>query len=169
MTRKTAAAPAARKNMPQASVTAGGSAQGLVESLRLKTRALCEILDAETRALASSDLPGFFSVQEGKTQAAQSWHGAFVELADLKGRAPSPISADLKAQLEAVHRALSETVAHNRAALERSARSFQRLGDRIMTHTRRAALERSPVSYSAAGTMQAPAKRTLSMGLSESA
>ncbi|HRC26348.1 MAG TPA: hypothetical protein PKX87_02835, partial [Alphaproteobacteria bacterium] len=118
---------------------------------------------------ASSDLAGFFSAQDSKTEAARSWHGAFVQISDLKGPTPSPAPADMKAQLEVVHRTLSETVANNRAALERSARSFQRLGDRIATHVRRAASEKSQVSYSAAGTMQSATRRTVSMGVSESA
>lgn len=146
------------------------STSPIVETMRARTRALCDILERETRALSCGDVPSFLAQQDAKQEQARAWHSAYLDLSTARGgEAAAPFGSDIRAQLEALHATFSETVARNRAALERSARSFQRLGERIVTHVRRAAVEKSTIGYSEAGTMRNAASRTLSMGVSESA
>lgn len=142
--------------------------QGLVETLKLRTAALSEILETETRALSASDVKAFFALQSRKEETARDFHTALVDVAALGREGGPAIDPALKSQVESLRLEISGTIQRNRAALERSGRSFQRLGERIVTHARRAAEERSRISYSAAGTIR-PGSRNLSMGLSESA
>lgn len=169
MTRTSARVPAPAPANPATSSSAP-SASPVVETMRARTRVLCDILDRETRALSCGDVPSFLAQQDAKQEQARAWHSAYLDLTAARGgEAAAPFGTDIRAQLEALHAAFSETVARNRAALERSARSFQRLGERIVTHVRRAAAEKSTIGYSEAGTMRNAASRTLSMGVSESA
>lgn len=164
MSRKSSQTPTPSAPLPAA------PAPAVVEALRAKTRALCDILERETRALSGGDVPSFLAAQAAKQENAKAWHTAFVDVSAVRAAGPgSPFPDDVRAQLQALHATLSATIERNRAALERSARSFQRLGERIVTHARRAATEKSTVAYSAAGTVRNAARRTLSMGLSESA
>lgn len=143
--------------------------RALVQTMETRTMELRKILDAETLALSESNIPAFFALQEQKETVARDWHSALVDIAGLKHEKADGFGPDLKEKLESLRIEMAGTVARNRMAIERSNRSMARLSDRMITHTRRAAEERSRLSYSAAGQMRSDSKRTLSMGISESA
>lgn len=159
-----------RKTHPATPETAHATnTKALLQAMESRTAELRMILDTETLALSRSDISGFFALQDRKADMAKSWHSALVDIAAARHENANPLDPATKAKLESLRIEMAETVRRNRTAIERSSRSMNRLSDRIMTHARRAAEEKSRVSYSAAGQIRSDAKRALSMGISESA
>lgn len=130
--------------------------------------ALREVYVRENKALSSSDTAGFLALQEEKLAAARNYQHSVSGI--LKEReAYGSFNPVLKNRLQAMQTDFSGLMKTNMDMLERMRRCTERLGEMIMSAARDAAQRERAVNYGECGNLQGEDRKSVSMGLNETA
>lgn len=138
-----------------------------MQDMMLTIDALRGIYVRETEALENTDTQTFLSLQDEKLEAAQKYKRGIESLMtreDLKNVSPA-----IKNKLAAAQKDFAGLADRNIEALQRMQRSTERLGQTIMGAAKDAARKKQAFSYGENGLVHKNEKRTVSMGLSETA
>jgi hypothetical protein len=122
----------------------------------------------ETEALDKADTQSFLALQEQKLDAARHYqHGVeeFLKRSE-EMRSVNPLA---KKRLKDMQEEFSTLAIKNMDALSRMQRTIERLGNTLRSAARDAAKKQRALSYGETGKITDDSRRTVSMGVSETA
>lgn len=122
----------------------------------------------ETSALETTDTKTFLGMQNEKLEAAQKYKRDMESLMTRQEELKK-VSPVLKGKLAAAQKEFSALAERNLEALQRMQRSTERLGETIMGAAKDAVRKKQAFSYGENAKVNKNEKRTVSMGLSETA
>lgn len=126
------------------------------------------LYETETFALENTDTKTFLSLQEKKLHATNRYENGIAQLLVRKNELKS-VEPSLKQGLENMQREFSLLCHKNMKALERMQRTTQRLGNTIRNAAKDAIRQQRAINYSQSGRIDAHEKKTMSIGISETA
>lgn len=129
---------------------------------------LRDVYVRETDALESVDTKAFLDIQEEKLSAAKRYQ-MNVEQMLARREELKEVNPLLRKRLEEMQAEFAELSKKNVEALERMQRTTDRLGDTIRDAAKEAAKKNNAFSYGESGTMHGAEKKSVSMGVSETA
>lgn len=129
---------------------------------------LKDVYKRETVALEQADTRAFLSMQNEKLQAARAYQDGIGQILQRREemKKANPL---LKKRLEDMQKDFATLSMKNMDALQRMARVSERLGNTIRVAAKDAAVKKRTFSYGENGTMKSTEKKTVSMGVSETA
>ncbi len=130
--------------------------------------ALRGIYVRETAALEAADARAFLEMQEEKLKYARQYQDT-AEQFITRGPEMKAAHPQLRRHLEAMQKDFSELSVKNMDALKRMHRVAESLGNTIRNSARDTAVRQRAFSYGETGTFKSSEKKTVSMGLSETA
>ena len=142
-------------------VTAMQEMMSTIDSIR-------DVYTRETDALTSSNTKAFLEIQDEKLQAARRYQKSIEEMLTRTDemKAMNPLT---KKRLFEMQREFSDLTKKNLEALDRMQRTVASLGETISQVARDSAKKHRTFSYGQTGKVQEGTKRTVSMGVSETA
>lgn len=167
MLKKPQANKGAEAKAPSTEKTLSRDANKALQEMMATIDALRGILVRETQALQHADTESFMLLQDHKLSIAREYQSGMVQLLARKDEIRLTADPGLKARLSHQQSDFHETVEVNRESLDRMRRSFQRLGERIMSVAREVAKKETQFAYGATGQMQTAGKG--SIGVNEQA
>jgi hypothetical protein len=129
---------------------------------------LKKIYVSETSALNATDTKGFLALQESKLEIARRYKQGVEFILKNKDGLKSASPA-LKNRLGAMYNEFTAIANENVTALKRMQRCTERLGHTIMNAARDAAKQQRTFSYAENGSIRGSTKKSVSMGVSETA
>lgn len=126
------------------------------------------IYQRETEALEISDTKAFLAMQESKLNAARKYQDGIEQIIERKNnmKSANPL---LRKRLEEMQKDFFELSSKNLEALSRMHRTTERLGNTIRSAARDAAKKQRAFSYGETGSLHTQEKKSVSMGISETA
>lgn len=143
------------------------NAHKAMEEMMSTIESLRGILLQETAALQAADNETFMLLQDRKLAAVNDYRAGMTQLMARKDEIRAVVTPALSRRLEVMQGEFHQTAEKNKENLDRMRRSFQRLGDRIMTVARDTAKKEGQFAYSASGQMHTAGKG--SIGVNERA
>ncbi len=134
---------------------------GTIDSLR-------NIYKRETDALEAADMKTFLEMQSEKLKAARAYQEGIEQILDRKDEMKT-VNPLLKKRLEDMQRDFTDLSVKNMDALKRMGRVTDRLGNTIRVAAKNAAVKSRSFSYGENGTLKSSEKKSVSMGVSETA
>ncbi len=140
----------------------------LIQDMMETIDALRGVYVRETESLESADTQAFLAIQEEKIEAARKYQEGIERIVERKAdmAAVNPL---LKKRLEEVQKEFSTITVKNLEAIKRMQRTTERLGNTIRNAAKESARRQRAFSYGDTGALQASDKKTVSMGVSETA
>jgi hypothetical protein len=129
---------------------------------------LRDLYESETQALEETDTKLFLALQERKITAAKRYEAGVTQMMSRKDELKT-VEPAAKQTLEGMQRDFSLLCHKNMKALERMQRTTQRLGNTIRNAAKNAIKQQRTVNYSQNGRLDGNDKKTLSIGISETA
>ena len=122
----------------------------------------------ETEALEASDTRAFLEMQAEKLRAARAYQNGVSQILERKEemKKSNPL---LRRRLEDMQKDFAGLTAKNIDALKRMSRVTERLGDSIRIAAKNAAVRGRAFSYGETGSLKSSEKKSVSMGISETA
>ncbi len=122
----------------------------------------------ETNALENADTNTFFSLQDKKLEAAKHYESGIQQII---GRSDEMKTASphLKKKLKDMQVEFSDLAQQNMQALERMKRCTERLGQTLRHAAKETARKKRSFSYGETGVINSANRKSLSMGVSETA
>lgn len=122
----------------------------------------------ETAALEAADTRAFLEMQTEKLKAARAYQDGVGQILDRKDemKKSNPL---LRRRLEDMQKDFAELTAKNMDALKRISRVSERLGNSIRVAAKDAAVRNRTYSYGETGSLKSSEKKSVSMGVSETA
>ena len=122
----------------------------------------------ENEALDAADTKAFLELQERKLEVARDYQSGIETILARKDQMKS-VNPLLKNRLIQMQKNFSELTAKNMDSLKRMQKSTHRLGEVIMNAAKDAAKSQRSHVYGETGTLRGAEKKSVSMGLSETA
>lgn len=129
---------------------------------------LYSVYEKETEALNAYDGGSFMSMQNEKVDMANKYQSSIAELINRKAEITNA-SPVLKQELREMQQKFSDMTQENLAALQRMHRISERLGQTIHRAAKNSIKKQNGRRYSESGTIQEDKRRSISMGVSETA
>lgn len=129
---------------------------------------LRDVYQRESEALRNGDVESFMSVQEEKLATAYQYQSDIQDLMDRGETLKEQGRKELIQELQAKYEEFTKATQHNVTALERMDRIMGRIGERLISAAKRAAMQDS-CSYSASGAIQGKARDVVTTGVIETA
>lgn len=139
-----------------------------IETMLGTISALYEVYTLETEALENADQEAFFNLQDRKVEKATLYQLGMQELMTRRDEIKSANPA-LKQKLADKQREFSELTSRNLTALQRLMRCGERLGEIIRDAAKKSAKTRHVYNYGQNGTLGDTEKKSVSMGVNETA
>ena len=152
------------RNSPLLSKDPGKAMQEMMETID-KLRG---IYVRETGALVAANTQAFLDIQQEKLNAARNYQRSIEEIINRKDemKAVNPI---IKKRLNDMQQQFSVLARENMEALARMRRCVGQLGETISNAARKTAKNQRAYSYGENGHLQISSKKSVSMGISETA
>lgn len=130
--------------------------------------ALRGVYQRETDALEAGNTRAFLEIQNEKLQVARLYQEGVEQIMKRKEemKKTNPL---LRQRLEDMQKNFVELSAKNMEALKRMGRVTERLGNTVRVAAKEAAVKKRVFSYGETGALKSTEKKTVSMGLSETA
>ncbi len=126
------------------------------------------VYERETSALESLDTKEFLSLQDEKLQTTNDYKSGIEEIMRRKGSIKAADPA-LKKELERMQVDFSELSAKNLTALKRMQRTMERLGNTVQKAAKESVNKHRAFSYGESGQLQKNERKSVSIGVSETA
>ncbi len=130
--------------------------------------ALRNVYSRETEALEAADTRKFLEVQAEKLKVAVEYQAGVEHLIERKNemKSANPL---LRKRLEDMQKDFADLTVRNMDALKRMQRVTERLGNTIRHAAKESAIRERAFSYGETGALKSSEKKTVSMGVSETA
>ncbi len=129
---------------------------------------LQNVYQAENEALDASDTATFLSLQDKKLEMAQKYQNGVEQILSRKEEMRD-VEFDLKKRLTDMQEHFSTLAQKNRKSIERMQRATERLGNTIRRVAKETAKTRTTFSYNEIGTVDSAERKSVSMGVNETA
>ncbi|MGB4107096.1 MAG: hypothetical protein WBK55_04800 [Alphaproteobacteria bacterium] len=122
----------------------------------------------ETEVLEAADTRAFLEMQVEKLKAARAYQDGIGQILERKDemKKSNPL---LRRRLEDMQKDFADLTAKNMDALKRMGRVAERLGNSVRVAAKDAAVRDRAFSYGETGTLKSSEKKSVSMGVSETA
>lgn len=162
-----------QRNTTQQHHTNAGPALPRDPEQALKTAINCimaleDVYKRENETLSQTDTKGFMSLQNEKLEKAHSYQNTIQQIIQRKEEIKKANPA-LKNELKAIQSRFSDLASKNLQEIERMQRTVGRLGETIRLAAKKAATTTHNVRYSETGLIDNNEKRSVSMGINETA
>jgi hypothetical protein len=152
------------ENLPPLPKDPGSAMQEMMSTID----ALRKVYIRENDALASSNTKAFLDLQDEKLAAARIYQRRIEEIMGRRAEMKN-VSPVAKQKLEVMQQEFAIIARANMESIDRMRRCVTRLGDTISSAAREAAKKQRAFSYGETGKIRGTSKRSVSMGLSETA
>jgi hypothetical protein len=149
-------------------ITLSANPERAIQEMMSTIDALREVYIKETEALDAADTKGFFTLQDKKLSAARDYQSGIQQMLARKDEMRA-VDPSLKIRLERKRADFAQLAEKNADALGRMNRCMERLGNTMRNAAREAAAKDRAMSYGGTGAMQVPERKSVSMGVSETA
>ncbi len=130
--------------------------------------ALQDVYVRETQSLKAANTQDFLALQDEKLQTAQKYQSSIKQILKRKEEMQT-VSPALKAKLQDMQEGFSQTSKSNLEEIQRMQRTVDRLGNTIRKAAKETARRLRGHSYSQTGKIEGEDKKTVSMGINETA
>lgn len=129
---------------------------------------LHNVYERETAALESSDTRAFLSLQQEKLETAMRYQKSIEEIKDRREEMRG-VSPNVKDKLRQMQSDFSNLAQKNKEALNLMQRTVERLGNTIRSAAKDVAMKKRATSYGHNGMLDKGEKKSVSMGVIETA
>lgn len=156
------------KNQNEQSIVLSKNPNIAMQEMMSTIDALRGVYARETAALEASNARAFLEMQEEKLKYARQYQDG-VEQCINRNQEMKTANPQLRRRLEEMRKDFSDLSLKNMDALKRMHRVAESLGNTIRSSARDTAVRQRAFSYGETGTFKSSEKKTVSMGLSETA
>jgi hypothetical protein len=147
--------------LPASPQKAAGEMMRVIDDLK-------KIYELETEALEKHNVKTFMRIQDNKLSAARRYEQGIAQMLERRDEMRS-LDRKVKDSLQTAQREFSGLVEKNRLALTRMQRSTGRLVDVIRSAAKEAVEKDSATSYGECGTLTSRQRKSMSVGITETA
>ena len=126
------------------------------------------VYENETKALETMDTKGFMALQDDKLKVTDQYRYGIEEIMRRKDEIKEA-EPELKQQLKAMQKDFVDLSAQNFSALKRMRRGVERLGDTIQRAAKESINKQNTFSYSQSGKIENNDRKSVSIGVIETA